>query len=216
MTRLVAAMLALAVVASATRADVPPPPPPKGKKYINVTNQVLLAKDVSGYVFVEEVTAFLPGRQAPTYKKLDLNAEKPVTPTAAARRTSVSLIAVAKDAAGEYKTDAELFDALKAKKVKEAGRVYFTGTATVSDAIKGDTVKWTVTVTGVGPKGMTTKTEGEGYEERKPGAPGAAPGGEDGTEEPTAAPRNYWVAGLAATLALMLGGLWVVGRARRS
>ena len=184
--------------------------------YISVTNQVLLAKDVSGFVFVEEVTQFLPGRQAPTYKKLDLNADKPVTPTASARRTSVELVAIAKDAAGEFKTDADLFDAIKAKKVKVAGRTYFTGTATVSDTIKGDTVKWTVTVTGVDAKGIQTKISGEGYEEKKPKS-GTKDGDEDeDANEPAVAGRSYWVAGLAATLALMFGGMWLVGRSRRA
>lgn len=214
MTRLLAAAVVAALVAPVALADIPPPPPPKGKKYISVANQVLVAKDVTGFVFVEEVTVFLPGPQPPTYKKLELTADKPVTPTASARRTSVALLAIPKAAADEFKSEKELFDALKAKKVKDVARTYFTGTATVSDAIKGDTVKWTVTVTGVGPKGITTKTEGEGYEEKKPKS--GAPDGEDGAEEPVAAPRNYWIAGAGAALALMLGGLWLVGRARRS
>jgi hypothetical protein len=211
MTRLLAAAVVAALVAPVALADIPPPPPPKGKRYINVTNQVFVAKDVTGFVFVEEVTEFRPGPQPPTYKKLDLNAEKPVTPTAAARRISVALLAVPKAAADEFKSDKDLFEALKGQKVKGVARTHFTGTATVSDAIKGDTVKWTVTVTGVGAKGITTKTEGEGFEVKK-----GVPDGEDGTEEPVAAPRNYWIAGAGAALALMLGGLWLVGRARRS
>ena len=53
MVRFVTTLLAVAAVTNAVRADIPPPPPPMGKKYVSVNHEVVLGKDVTGYVFVE-------------------------------------------------------------------------------------------------------------------------------------------------------------------
>lgn len=211
MSRLLLALVAGLVVADAVRADIPPPPPPKGKKYADVSNEVKLDKDVSGYVFVTQVSTF-PNRTN-TFAKPELSATKAVAMPAGARRTYVELLAVPQDAAKEFKTDAELFDALKDNKVKGVHRIGFNNTATVADTIKDKSVKWTTTVTAVNKDGIKTKVEGEGYEPpAKKGGPG-----EEGEEAPTArAPRGgVWVAGVAAFAAVTLGGFWLVGRARR-
>lgn len=222
MVRLVAALFVVALAASAVVADIPPPPPPKGKKYINVNNEVLLGKDVSGYVFVKQVTQFLPGRQKPTYSKVELKTDKATAIPEPARRTSVSLFAVPQDAAKEFKTDDELFEALGAKKVKGAVSISFGSTATVSDTVKGDSVKWTTTITAIDDKGITKKVEGDGYEPpaKKPAkdAPEDSPEADD-ADAPVGsvqAPRGgTWIAGIAAFAALMLGGFWLAGRTRR-
>lgn len=213
MNRLLALAAAL-LVAGHALADIPPPPPPKGKKYVSVSNEVVLGKDVTGYVFVQRVGTG-PGRPTFTYEKVELTPGKAATVPTPGRRGSVALIAVPQDAAKEFKTDAELFDALKERKVKGTHDLGFPGSATVPDSIKGDTVKWTHTVTAIDPKGGFKATvEGEG----RPAAKGEAPGKpeeEDGAE--ARAPRGgTWVAGLAAALAAALGGLWAVGRARRA
>ncbi|MBN9118085.1 MAG: hypothetical protein J0I06_02785 [Planctomycetes bacterium] len=214
------ALLTVGAFAGAAFADVPPPPPPKGKKYVSVSSEVVLGKDVAGYVFVKQVTSF-PGRPKPTYAKVELNTEKPTAIPEPARRTFVTLFAVPRDAAKGFKTDDELFDALGANKVKGAHHISFTSTATVSDKVKADSVKWTYTITAIDPKdGIKTKVEGEGYEPptEKPKRNGE---GKDSPEDdaPTAAvpaPRGgTWVAGLAAFGALTLGGLWLAGRGRR-
>ena len=69
------ALLVVGAIAGAAVADVPPPPPPKGKKYVSVSSEVVLAKDVTGYVFVQQVGV---GFGAPkyTYEKLELTADK--------------------------------------------------------------------------------------------------------------------------------------------
>ena len=156
MNRFLAAVVVAALAASAAVADIPPPPPPKGKKYVTVNNEVVLGKDVTGYVFVQQsVTG--PGRPVVTFSKLDLTPGKAKALPAGGRRNYVTLFAVPADAAKEFKTDADLFDALKANKVKGVHNIGFGGTATVSDAVKGDSVKWTTTITAVGEKGITKK-----------------------------------------------------------
>lgn len=218
--RRVLSVLTLAAFAGVAVADVPPPPPPKGKKYVSVNNEVLLGKGVTGYVFVKQVTNF-PPRGKPLSSKLELSTTKPTPIPEPARRTSATLYAIPEATAKEYKTDDELFDVLRTNKVKGAHHISFGSTAIVSDKVKGNSVKRTYTITAIDAKGIKTKVEGEGYE-----PPAANPRTKEGQQDspdaedtPTATaptPRGgMLVAGIAATLAVMLGGLWIVGRTRR-
>lgn len=196
------ALVAALLVASAATADIPPPAPPKGKKYVSVNNEVVLGKDVTGYVFVQQ-TVTGPGAPRFAHEKLDLAPGKAKALPPGGRRTYVTLFAVPDAIAKEYKSDADLFEALQANKVKGAHHLGFVSTATVSDAVKGDAVKWTTTVTEIdGKTGFRTKVEGEGHEEQKPprSGPGAPPA---------------LAAGVAAALGALLGGFWLVGRVRR-
>ncbi|AWM41541.1 hypothetical protein GobsT_74000 [Gemmata obscuriglobus] len=205
MKKLLPTLVVVLLLASAATADVPPPPPPKGKKYVSVTNEVVLGKDVTGYVFVQQVSSGFGAPQF-THEKLELTAGQAKAMAAGGRRALVSLFAVPQDAAKEFKTDAELFDALKAKKVKGAHRLDFASTATVSDQIKGNSVKWTHTVTAIDAKtGVKEKVEGEGYDEPK-----ANP-----KKEGSAVPPKGVAAGLAITAGVLLGGLWLAARTRR-
>jgi hypothetical protein len=190
MNRLLAALTVGLLTTSAALADIPPPPPPKGKKYVSVNNEVVLGKDVSGFVFVQQVGTG-PGRPKFAYEKLELTPGKATAMPAGGRYTYVSLIAVPEDAAKGFKTDAELFEAL--------------GANTVPDSVKGNSVKWTHTITAIGKGGVKTKVEGEGYVPTdKPGKKGR-PSGLAGA----------WVAGVAAFAAFLLGGMWLAGRGRR-
>lgn len=210
----VLALLLLVLLTETATADIPPPPPPKGQKYVSVNNQVVLGKGVTGYVFVERVVRFSPGPQPPTFRKMKLNAEKATAMTAGARRTSVSLLAVSEDKAKEFKTDADLFAALKTNALK-APEIGFNSTTIVSDSVKGQSVEWTYTITSIDAKAIKAKVAGDGANAptRRRGPPDV----EDApTDSATAAPRGgVWVAGLAATLGVMLGGLWLAGRSRR-
>jgi hypothetical protein len=204
MNKFLAAAVVVLLVANAALADGLPPPPPKGKKYVSVTNEVVLDKDVSGYVFVRQVvTGF--GAPSYTHTKVELTPGKAAAVADGGRRASVSLLAVPQDAAKEFKTDAELFDALKANKVKGVHRIVIPGTATVSDTVKAASVKWTHTITAVDEKGAKTKVEGEGYE----------PTGPKTKDRPPLAQAGTMVAGVALALALAFGGLWLTGRSRR-
>ena len=61
------ALLMVGLIAGVAVADIPPPPPPKGKKYVTVSSEVKLAKDVTGYLFVKE-TSNPPGRPMYSHK----------------------------------------------------------------------------------------------------------------------------------------------------
>ena len=172
-------------------------------KKLATDSEAALAKDVTGYTFVTQVTEFRPAPAKPKYAKVALAGDKAVAMPAAGRRAFVALIAVPQDAAREFKSDDDLFAALEAKKVKGAQAFGFPSTATVADSVKGDPVKWTYTITGVDEKGIRTRVEGEGADkqlEKKGKGP---------------APVSAWMAGGALALALTLGGLWLAGRARR-
>lgn len=226
-----AALVAVAtlVAADVAVADLAPPPPPKGKKYVSVGSEVVLSKDVTGYVFVQEHGTG-PGRPQFSYKKLDLNADKTAAMPTGGRRSYVRLIAVPQDAAKEFKTDNELFDALKERKVKGVHSLNFTGTTIVPVSVKGDTVNWKYTITAIDPKGgIKTKIEGEGHEPptdtpKKKDAPtkddpdSSETGPSDSFTDSfgrSIPPGGMLIAGLTTFAAILLGGLWLAGRTRR-
>jgi hypothetical protein len=203
--RFVASLFVLAVAVGVASADGLVPPP-KGKKYVSVTGEVLAGKGVKGYVFVQR-TASGGGRPGTsptlTFGKVVLDEKKAwAVPAAVGKFGSVSLLAVPEDAAKEYKTDEELFDALEKKAVKGVQQLAFTSRATVDEKVKGNKVTWTWTVTGVDEKGIQATVSGDGYEDPKKDKPLAF-------SEP-----GYLVGGIAAALAVTFGGLWLVRRRR--
>lgn len=208
MPRFLAALLAASAVTSFALADIAPPPPPKGKKYVNVTSEVKLGKDVKGYVFVlHQVTG--PGAPKTATSKVELSSEKATTVIAGGRRNYAQLFAVPEDKAKEFKTDKDLFDAVTSQKVKGVQLLQFGGTATLSDTVKGDDVTWTYTITGIDEKGIKTDVTGDGSDE-DPRAKRAEPKKRLALfEEP-----SYLIGGVAAAVAVTLGGLWLVRRKR--
>jgi hypothetical protein len=202
MIRFVAPLVAVAVLADAVIADVPPPPPPAGKKYVSVSNEVVLGKDVTGYVFVMQ-SSFGPGRPIITHHKFELPAGKAVAIYVGGKHGTV-LYAVPEAVAKEFKTDQELYDALEKGKVPGTQSIGFGGTATVSRLVIGNSVKWTTTITRIDANGIKTKVEGEGYEPPMP----------ERNDKPRTRGMPCATIG-AATLAVMFGGLWLVRRTRR-
>jgi len=197
-----AALAVVAIVAGFAAADGLVPPP-KGKKFVSASYEVLLGKDVKGYVFVTAATTGgRPGSQRTTYGKVELDEKKAAAmPSPSGRFGTTTLIAVPEDAAKEYKTDQELFDALKDKKVKGVQSVRMLKQETVDEKVKGDKVTWTHTVTGIDDKGIKTTVSGDGYEEPK-----------KEEKKLALAEPGYLVGGLAAALAVTFGGLWLVRR----
>jgi hypothetical protein len=207
MTRFVAVLFAVAGLASAARADIPPPPPPMGKKYVSVSNEVVLGKDVTGYVFVVQ-SSFGPGRPIITHCKLELPVGKAVEIYVGGKHGS-ALYAIPEAVAKEFKTDQELYGALELGKVPGVHSIGFSGTTTVSRSVLGKSVKWTTTITGIDANGIKTKVEGKGAE----------PPNKPGKDSPTAVQTPHGVpcvGSIAAFAALTLGGFWLAGRTRRA
>jgi hypothetical protein len=203
MIRLAATLFAAAVVASGAKADIPPPSPPMGKKYVSVFNEVILGKDVTGYVFVVQ-SSFGPGRPITTHYKLELPVGKAVEIHVDGKHGS-SLYAIPEAVAKEFKTDQELYDALERGKVPGVHSIGFGGTTTVSRLVMKNAVKWTTTITGIDANGIKTKVEGEGVE------PSESPGKNDKLHA-----RGWPCATFGAvSLAMLFGGLWRVSRTRR-
>jgi hypothetical protein len=203
--RVLTTLAVLAAVGGFALADIAPPAPPKGKKYVNVASEVKLGKDVkvSDYVFVLEQVTYRP---APTRtgSKVELSADKATATNPGGRRSSAFLFAVPADKVKDYKSDEELQKALQQGKVKGAVNLSFPGTATVSDTVKGDTVTWTYTVTGIDEKGIKTEVSGDGTEKK-----------EEKKEEKKKlafAEPGYLIGGVALTVGVTLGGLWLVRR----
>jgi hypothetical protein len=175
-----------------------PPPPPKGLKYMNIDHEVILSKDVTGYVFVESVAGIRPGGK---FRKLELNDKKPTTLTVPGRRTSTSIYAVPEKAAAAFKTDDELFKAIEAKKVEGSHHIRFRTTTTVKDTDKRERIKWTHTIQSIdATKGPTVKVEGDGQDAKSENL------GVNGIES------HYLIAALAFTLAMVFTGLWFARR----
>jgi hypothetical protein len=196
--------VALAVLAAVASADGLIPPP-KGKKFVSVSYEVLASKDVKGYVFVIATTSGgRPGSQTTTYGKVELDEKKAAAmPIPTGRFGYTALMAVPEEAAKEYKTDKDLFDALKEKKVKGVQTLNLSTQGTVDEKVKENKVTWTYTVTGVDDKGVKTTVSGEGYEEPK----------KRGEKKPLAfAEPGYLIGGLAAAVGVTAGGLWLVRR----
>jgi len=195
MTRFVAALLAVTLAASAAKADLPPP---MGEKYVSVNTEVILSKDVTGYVFVLEENHGLGS----TCSKLELPAGKAVAIPGG--KLGTTLFAVPEAAAKEFKTDKELCDALEKGTVRGVQNIWFAGRTTVSRLAIRNSVKRTTTITGIDATGIKMKVEGEGYE---PPAP-------EKNDKPRA--RGVPCAAVGAmALAVMFGGLWLVRRARK-
>mgnify|MGYP001806601241 CR=1 FL=1 len=201
--RQLAALVILTAVAAGFASADGLAPPPKGKKFVTVTHEVLAGKDLKGYVFVQQVAQGRFGAYSFTFSKVALDEKKAMTVSVPGARGYASLLAVPEDAAKEFKTDKELFAALEGKKVMGVQSIRFLDLEAVDEKVKESKVTWTYTVTGVDDKGIKTTVSGTGYAEPK----------KPGEKEPQAfAEPGYLIGGIAAALAVTLGGLWLVRR----
>lgn len=188
-------------------ADVPPPPPPKGKKYVSIDNELLVSKDIKGYIFLESVSGF---RIEGKVQRLAPSDTKPIALSKAPRRASTVVYLVPEAIAKKFKSDNDIVQAIQQNKIDEGVHaVYFSETGIIDSSDKRASVKWTTTITGVGPKGAATKVVGDGANEKFPTAY------DDDTDTYASNPirdGRVWVAGIAAGLAFVAMGLWFVRR----
>lgn len=189
---------------STVRGDIPPPPPPKGKKYVTIDHEVLLAKNVTGYVFVEHLSGFGPKDK---FRKLALNDSKPTAITTAGRREGILVYMVPESVAKKFDKDEALFKACKDSGAsdKPFPVMFFSHTAFLNTSDKRERVTWTHTITAIDDsKGPKVTTKGDGEEPKFES---------DDTEEPTNRPTgNLVFAGLAATLGFVFLGVWLFRR----
>lgn len=202
--RLFGVPMAVAMVAGMAWADLPIPPLEKDEKEVSVTSEVLLGKDVTGYVFVQKVGQG-PGAPQYSYEKVELSQKTPKAMANNGRYTYVSLVAVPEDAAKEFKTDKDLFAALEARRVKGVHEVSLGGgTVRVKKAaVKENALTETYTITAIDAKeGIKTSKNGGLPDEPKKDEKKPLALSEPGT----------FVGGFAAALSITLGGLWLVRR----
>lgn len=194
-------LIALLLTASVVLANGPPPRV-KGKKWVKVDVEVQLGKNVTGYVFYEEgLRLDLKGPFILPFRKVELSEKKPTAIPSDVERRYTSLFAVPESAVREYKTEAGLREAIGKQLVKGVQSVDLAGVATIDENSKSDSVKWTYTITDIDEKdGIKVKITGEGYEEPKEKKPLAL-------SEP-----GYLIGGIAAAVAVTLGGLWLIRR----
>jgi hypothetical protein len=208
MTRVVGVLALGMLVVGTVRADVAPP---KGLKRVVLDNKITTEKEYADLAFF-----LVSGGDKVEPVKLD-----PKTPLViegagrGGRFRFVQVVAVPKDAAKNYDGEKAFHAAIAAGKV--AGLVKSKGGFSTLTAIKDTDTRKTVVeeykLEKIDPK------EGLVFTAAKPPAPGSAPPKDGGKEEDETAytPKaGLWIAGVAATAALVFAGIWLAGRGRRA
>jgi hypothetical protein len=200
MNRVLLAAVAGLVLVPAARADIPPP---KGQKRVAVDHKIETDKEYPDYAFFT-----LVGFK--DLKAVKLGPKDPVVIGGAGRfgpAGQATLIAVPKDAAKAYPTEKEFHEAVRTGKVPGMlqSKASLGSLAVVKDTDKRTVITRTHKLEKLDPKEGVVLTP----------VRAAGDGGEE--EEEAAAPgagRYVWAAGVAATLAVALTGLWLVRRRR--
>jgi hypothetical protein len=228
MNRLLA-LLTVGLIAGTAGADIPPP---EGYKRVDGVHTITTDKDLPGYTFY---TLEVPSKRVAAVK---FDAKTPVVIKDPGTRDCYQLVAVPNDVVKKYADVKKLHAALIDDTAAGALRAdqFFHCRVTVKNAHKGKSAAAHYKVEALDAKGFTLKVvKTETVDESKLGPEELSEGPEGGPIDfalevatPDAARRTeprgsvapaprggYWVAGLAAFAALVLGGLWLTGRARR-
>jgi hypothetical protein len=220
MGRAVLALGGVLLVAGAVTANTPPPPEvflkrvPQAVDYTVTTEKEL--PDYDFYLVGEPIRAVSFGPKKPI--ELKSKSEGSI---------SYTLVAVPKGSDKKYASEADFHAALR-KKDGIAGRVqatigFVSPVEQFAQFWKPEPRVEAYEVEDIGPKvgiWLLTKEERRKKREADALAPLApkkdAPDEEDAPGVSTHLPQGrMWIAGLTASLAVMLGGVWIVGRARR-
>lgn len=209
MKRLLATAAAL-LVASTALADIGPPP---GFTRVPVEYKITTDKEFADYSFY---TVNLLGDPA---KELKIDPKSPgvIKPSAAGARSGERLVAVPKDAAKNFATEKDFLASVAKDKVPGAAwaKDTFYGRKEVKEAGAPKVIVVEHKIEKIDAKAGIVFSK----EKADPRVPPPPPGCD--TDDEVAAPSAYvpksgtWVAGLAGTLAVVFGGLWVVRRGRR-
>lgn len=224
MNRMLLAVAVAGLMVSAALADIAPPIP-KGLKRVPVTRHVTTEKDHADYTFftVEVIDSFRGKTRNPASPvKFDPKTPIALSPyVGGSASRSYELVAVPKGAGKGFDNEKDFHKAITDGKVTGLLKAKTTISGAGSEDIKEsdprkEVVKEYKLEKVDAKEGLVVTPAKE--------APKSAPGKRDGSEESdepgdevAAAPRGgLWVAGIAATLALVFAGVWFAGRNRRS
>jgi len=210
MNRLFLAGLLGLLAASSANADIPPP---KGLKRVQLDQKITTEKDITDY----SLFTVVGGEKVEAVK---LDAKTPLVISGAGRGgrfAFAQLVAVPTDSAKKYGTEKEFFAAIASGKVEGLVKAKngFGAFTTVKDTDTRKVVVEEYTFEKIDAKeGIVLKSAAKEKEPEKKSDPQESD--EPGTDATAFAPRGgVWVAGLALTAALVMGGLWLSGRNRR-
>jgi hypothetical protein len=205
------------LLATAAFADLKPP---MGLKNVPIDHKFTTEKEYPDYLFFT-----ISGGKGPRAKLTEVKLD-PKTPAnfPGAGRTGIgrlgTLVAVPKESMKKYNSEKEFHDAIKDQKVEGmlATTARLDSQTTIKDTDKRTVIVREHSIEKIDAKaGIVIKTKPDEALPAKD-APKKEPQEE---EEETAGVTAYtpqggvWIAGLAAALALTLGGFWLVGRGRR-
>jgi len=194
MSRFLLAVAVAAVAVGVAVADLGPPP---GSKYVPVTTTVKLEKSFPDHAFY--VLGFGPG--AAPLTKVELDPSKP-TKVDAKSRYGGRLFAVPNEVAKSFKTEKELTDALRKEKPPAGVSMTSIGSrTTLKEADKRTAIDRVLVISAGDAKTGLKITDSEADKKDPEGPTATAP-----------ANGRLLVGGLAAALAVVAGGLWVVRR----
>lgn len=226
MNRMLVAVAVASLVASAALADIAPPIP-KGLKRVPTAHRITIEKEVADYTFftVEVIDSFRGKTRNPA-SPAKLDPKNPVsltTSVGASASRSYELVAVPKGAGKGFDNEKDFHKAITDGKV--AGMVKaktpFSGSGSAdikeSDPRKEVVREYKLEKVDAKEGLVVTPVKEAPKSGSVPPKDGSEESDEPSTEVAAWAPKNgVWVAGIAATFALVFAGVWFAGRNRRA
>jgi hypothetical protein len=219
MKKLTAAALSLLLVGTAT-ADIPPPIP-KGFKRVPLSHRITTEAEFPDYLLFTVQNVRQIRETSRTAAPAKLNAKTPLTLSTGAGAsvsTSYELTAVPKDAAKSYPTEKEFLKAVAEGKVagQLTSKTLIEGSSAtnIKDNDPRKEVVREYKLVKIDPKDGVVITTSEAI---KKNSEGQCDEEDVALDSPVTEPARggVWVAGFAASAALVFGGLWLARRGRR-
>ncbi len=192
------------LLAGQAHADIGPPP---GQKRVPLTHLISTEKDYPDYLFFSVM-----GGDMATPIKLDAKTAGKVVAGGGRYRTA-QLVAIPVAEAKKFNSEKELLAAVAAQKIEGMvkGKMNFDAFTVVKESDKRNKIEMEYTLDKIDPKEglIISVRNGKSPEPNEDEAGSEAPG------VTAYSPRGgVWVAGLAATLGVLLAGFWLARRTR--
>jgi hypothetical protein len=190
-----------ALAVSVARADIPPP---KGLKRISLEHKITTEKEFADYAFFA-----VSGGDKATAVKLDPKTPATVTAGGGRYRTA-SLVAVPKGAEKKFDSEKDFLAAVAKGTVEGMlkAKTTFDAFTTVKDSDPRKTIVKEYTLEKIDPKDGIVLTA------KKDDAKDSPEESDDAGATAIAPHGGLWVAGMIASLGVLLAGLWLVTRCR--